>query len=95
MFRSRLWIWEQDECLALCKAMAEYNESRPKELRITQCHVASELGISPAAANAYFRGKRALNIAVAQAVLKLTGIQVDKFSPRLADDIRLKHGGNS
>jgi transcriptional regulator with XRE-family HTH domain len=87
----QLWIWEEDECLALVEAMAEYNAARSRAERITQCHIAKELGVASSTVNTYFRGKKALSTELAQAVLKLTGIPVGRLSPRLADDIRLKH----
>lgn len=86
-----LWIWEEDECLALRRAIARYNANRVGAERMTQHRIAIELGITPVAVNTYFCGKKALGIEVVQAVLKLTGIPVDKISQRLADEIRLKH----
>ncbi|MGS0546062.1 helix-turn-helix domain-containing protein [Pseudomonas parakoreensis] len=86
-----LWIWEQDECSALVKALAEYNAGKPRVKRIAQCHIAKELGITAAAINGYFRGRKALNIELVQAVLKLAGIPVARISPRLDDEINLQN----
>jgi DNA-binding XRE family transcriptional regulator len=85
-----LWIWEEDECLALRAVLAKHNADRPIAERITQRRIATELGVTPATINAYFGGRRALGIEVALAVLKLTGIPVEQFSQRLADEIRYK-----
>lgn len=86
-----LWLWEEDECLALVKAMSEYNAVKPRAERITQSRIASELGVAPSVVNAYFRRKKALDIEVVQAVFKLTGIPVARLSTRLVDEIRLKN----
>lgn len=58
---------------------------------MAQGSIANELGVSVSTVNKYFLGRKALGIDVAQAVLKLTGIPVEQFSPRLADEIKLKH----
>ncbi|AVX90017.1 MULTISPECIES: helix-turn-helix domain-containing protein [Pseudomonas fluorescens group] len=89
-----LWIWEEDECLALRRAIAAYNASRQKADRLARSAIASEIGVSTSTINNYFLGTKALDIEVAQAVLKLTGIPVERFSQRLAEDLRLKHDPN-
>lgn len=86
-----LWNWEENECLALRRAITQYNADRPKVGRITQSRIAVELGVTQSTISAYFCGRRSLGIEVAQAVLKLTGIPVEQFSSRLADELRLKH----
>jgi transcriptional regulator with XRE-family HTH domain len=89
-----LWIWEEDECLAIRRAIAAYNASRQKADRLARSTIASEIGVSTSTINNYFLGTKALDIEVAQAVLKLTGIPVERFSQRLAEDLRLKHDPN-
>lgn len=89
MSGSGLWIWEEDECSALVRVLAEYNIGKTKAERITQSRIAQEMGVAQSAVGAYFRGKKALNIEFVEAVFNLTGIPVARLSSRLADDIRL------
>lgn len=87
MAAGNLWIWEEAECKALQKALAEFNRSAPPANRITQRKLAEAIGASTATVNTFLRGRRALNAAIALAFQKASGVPVRSFSPRLADEI--------
>lgn len=81
-----LWVWEEDECLALRRALANYNASKPRAEHLIRRHLADELGVSLNTIGAYITGRKALNMDIAEAVHRLTGIPIQVFSPRLADE---------
>lgn len=86
--RRELEDWEKDECAALKRALARYNASASKNDRFTQERLASELGMAQGNLNGHLNGKRPLNVEMAAKVFALTGIPVDEYSSRLAEDIR-------
>jgi len=79
---------EIDECLALKKEIAAFNERRPKGERLTQEGIAHELGMSQGTFSSHLNGARAINKEMAAKLASLLEITVEKFSPRLADEIR-------
>ncbi|CAN7562969.1 hypothetical protein [Pseudomonas umsongensis] len=83
-----LWVWEEVECLALRKAIAKYNSSRPRAGKLFRRHLADDLGVGLGIIMAYMTGRKALDMSIASAVNRLTGIPIQQFSPRLADDER-------
>lgn len=86
-----LWMWEEDECLALRRAIAKYNTNKPRAERLFRRHLADELGVSLNIIMAYIAGRKALDMGIAQAVHRLTGIPIQEFSPRLARDANDLH----
>ncbi|ANI33835.1 helix-turn-helix domain-containing protein [Pseudomonas monteilii] len=87
MNSDKLWPWEEAECVALYKALKDFNGSAPRAERITQHKLAEAMGVSTVTARRFLKGDRPLNTAIALAFQGLTGIPVRSFSPRLADDI--------
>ena len=79
-----LWIWEIDEYLALREAVAKYNSSRPRVEHIFRRHLADDMGVGLSIVMAYMSGRKALDMSIANAVNRLTGIPIQQFSPRLA-----------
>ena len=79
-----LWIWEIDEYLALREAVAKYNSSRPRVEHIFRRHLADDMGVGVSIVMAYMSGRKALDMSIANAVNRLTGIPIQQFSPRLA-----------
>lgn len=86
-----LWVWEEDECLALRRAISKYNSSRPRAEHLFRRHLAEELGVSLNIIMAYIAGRKALDLDIAQAVHRLSGIPIQEFSPRLARDANDLH----
>jgi hypothetical protein len=89
-----LWIWEEVECLALRRAIAKYNINKPRSEYLFRRHLAKELGLSLNIIMAYIAGRKALDMGIAQAVHRLTGIPIQEFSPRLARDANDLHDTN-
>jgi len=85
--RRALENWEIDECSALKAELAEYNKRVPKEKRLTQEEIADQLGMSQGTLSSHLNGKRPINMAMASKMAKMLDIDVEKFSPRLADEI--------
>lgn len=74
--------------LAECEAAHALFLARKNELKLTQKKIADEAGMTPAAVNLYFKGLNPLNAKFAAVLARLLGVPVEKFSPRLADEIR-------
>ncbi|MBU0522718.1 MAG: helix-turn-helix domain-containing protein [Gammaproteobacteria bacterium] len=85
--RRALENWEADECSALKAELAEYNKRVPKAKRLTQEEIADRLGMSQGTLSSHLNGKRAINMAMASKMAKMLDIEVEKFSPRLAQEI--------
>ncbi|MGH8387658.1 MAG: helix-turn-helix domain-containing protein [Pseudomonas sp.] len=79
--------WEKSECAALKAAIEEYNRARPKSERITQEQAGAALGMNQGSFSNYLNGRLALNLEFALKVSKLFDIPIERFSPRLAQDI--------
>ncbi|UVM20064.1 helix-turn-helix domain-containing protein [Pseudomonas wadenswilerensis] len=82
-----LWVWEEEELLALRKAFAALKAGQRQADRVSQRRMAVELGVSVTTLNAYMTGKRALDMKFALMFERLTGIPTRSYSPRLADEI--------
>lgn len=87
MNSDKLWPWEEAECVALDKALKDFNGSASRAERITQGKLAESMGVSTVTVRRFLKGDRPLNTAIALAFQALTDIPVRSFSPRLADDI--------
>ncbi|MCE0912486.1 MULTISPECIES: LexA family transcriptional regulator [Pseudomonas] len=74
--------------LAECEAAHALFLARKNELKLSQKKIADEAGMTPAAVNLYFKGINPLNAKFAAVLARLLGVPVEKFSPRLADEIR-------
>lgn len=83
--------WEQDECAALKEAISEWNSIRPKNERITQEQAGEALGMNQGSFSNYLNGRTALNFEFALKIKNLFGIPVERYSQRLADEIREKY----
>lgn len=85
--RRPLTAEEKQECARLKAEYAAYNAARPKHLRLTQESAGAALGMGQSAFSNYLNGARPLNKQIAAGMSKLLGIAIEKFSPRLADEI--------
>lgn len=83
--------WERDECAALKEAIAEWNSARPKNERITQEQAGESLGMNQGSFSNYLNGRTALNFEFALKIKNLFGIPVERYSQRLADEIKEKY----
>lgn len=83
--------WERDECAALKEAIAEWNRARPKNERITQEQAGEALGMNQGSFSNYLNGRTALNSDFALKIKNLFGIPVERFSQRLASEIKEKY----
>lgn len=79
--------WEAEECARLKAELQDYNKRVPKAKRLTQEDIADNLGMSQGTLSSHLNGKRAINMAMASKMAKMLGIDVAKFSPRLAGEI--------
>ncbi len=77
-----LWIWEEDKCLALRRAIAAYNASG-KRRRLAGAPSEQD-GVSTSTINNSFLGTKALDIEVARAVLSLPAFLWSGCSQRLS-----------
>ncbi len=75
---------QKEECLRL---NAIY-ELRKSDLKLTQAKVSEDLGVNQSAVSHYLNGTNALNVNTASKFAKLLNVTVDKFSPRLAEEIK-------
>lgn len=75
------------ECSALKAEFKAFNEARPKESRITQEAAGAALGMNQGSFSNYLNGHRPLNKEIAAGLFALTGIPVERYSPRLAKEI--------
>ncbi|KJK14647.1 helix-turn-helix transcriptional regulator [Pseudomonas sp. BIGb0427] len=82
-----LWVWEEEELLAMRRAFAALKAGQPQAERVSQRRMAAEMGVSVTTLNAYMTGKRALDVKFALMFERLTGIPTRSYSPRLADEI--------
>lgn len=74
--------------LAECEAAHELFLAKKNELKLSQKKIADEAGMTPAAVNLYFKGINPLNAKFASVLARLLDVPVEKFSPRLAEEIR-------
>ncbi|MNJ32306.1 Peptidase S24-like protein [compost metagenome] len=74
--------------LAECVAAHELFLAKKNELKLSQKKIADAAGMTPAAVNLYFKGINPLNAKFASVLARLLEVPVEKFSPRLADEIR-------
>ena len=72
---------------AECEAAKALFVSRKNSLGLTQAKVADAAGISPAAVAMYLNGVNPLNAKFASVLARLIGEPVERFSPRLAEEI--------
>lgn len=78
--------WEKEECAALKSALHQYNLQAPKQSRMTQEKIASDLDISQGAVSGYLNGRLALNLNIATYFANKLNITIRSFSERLAKD---------
>lgn len=78
--------WEKDECAALKNALNQYNLQSPKNSRMTQERIASDLDISQGAVSGYLNGRLALNLNIATYFANKLNIAIRTFSERLAKE---------
>lgn len=83
--------WERDECAALKEAIAEWNRARPKDERITQEQAGEALGMNQGSFSNYLNGRTALNFDFALKIKNLFGIPIERYSKRLASEIKEKY----
>jgi phage repressor protein C with HTH and peptisase S24 domain/predicted transcriptional regulator len=74
--------------IAECLAAHELFLSKKNALGLSQKKIADEAGMTPAAVNLYFKGINPLNVQFAGVLSRMLGEPVEKFSPRLADEIK-------
>lgn len=75
------------ECEALALAIKEYNQCRPRTERISQQHAAELMGITQGSFSSFLNGKLVINQKIAINVLKIFGIPIESYSPRLSAEI--------
>ncbi|MBD8804580.1 S24 family peptidase [Pseudomonas syringae] len=75
------------ELLAECTAAHDLFLSKKNELKLSQRKIADEAGMTPAAVNLYFKGVNPLNTKFAAVLSRMLQEPVERFSPRLANDI--------
>lgn len=83
--------WERNECAALKEAIAEWNRARPKNERITQEQAGEFLGMNQGSFSNYLNGRTALNFDFALKIKNLFGIPIERYSDRLAKEIKEKY----
>ncbi|CRM05107.1 putative HTH-type transcriptional regulator [Pseudomonas sp. 28 E 9] len=76
------------ELLAECHAARDLFLSKKNALKLSQAKLAKAAGMSPPAVNHYFKGENQLNIEFALVLSEMIGEPVEKFSERLASDIK-------
>lgn len=85
--RRELHDWERAECLALKAEIAAHNDRAGVGQKLTQEYLAQEVGMTQGNLSSHLNGKRPLSKEVAAKLAILLGIPVEKFSPRLAQEI--------
>lgn len=70
-----------------CAAARALFFSKKGSLKLSQRKLAEAAGISPSAVNLYFKGLNQLNAKFAAVLARLLDEPVEKFSPRLAQEI--------
>lgn len=78
---------EKAECAALKAEIAARNSQNTGGRRLTQEFLAQELGMTQGNLSSHLNGKRAISKEMAAKAALLLGIPVEKFSPRLANQI--------
>lgn len=73
---------------AECEAANSIFLAKKNELKLSKKKVADMLGMSPAGVSLYLDGTNALNAKFAAAFAELIGEPVERFSPRLAEEIK-------
>ncbi|MDY7565813.1 S24 family peptidase [Pseudomonas sp. RTC3] len=73
--------------LAECKAAHDLFLAKKNELKLSQKKIADAAGMTPAAVNLYFKGINPLNTQFAAVLSRMLQEPVERFSPRLADEI--------
>lgn len=82
--------WEKDECAALKRAIAAWNQARPKEQRLTQEQAGDALGMNQGSFSNYLNGRTAINLDFSLRIFDVFGIPIDVYSKRLADELRAR-----
>ena len=77
---------------AECDAAKALFTSRKNSLGLTQAKIAEAADISPAAVAMYLNGQNPLNAKFAAVLSRLLGEPVEKFSPRLAAELKQMQG---
>lgn len=77
---------------AECEAAKALFTSRKNSIGLTQAKIAEAADISPAAVAMYLNGQNPLNAKFAAVLSRLLGEPVDKFSPRLAAELKQMQG---
>lgn len=85
--KRQLEDWEKAECAALKAEIAAYNATKPRAQRVTQEAVGAALGMYQGSVSNFLNGRTVLNIEFAIGISQLIGIPVERFSPRLANQI--------
>ncbi|MDB5996860.1 MAG: Prophage Cro/CI family transcriptional regulator [Pseudomonas sp.] len=73
--------------LAECKAAHDLFLAKKNELKLSQRKIADAAGMTPAAVNLYFKGINPLNAQFAAVLSRMLQEPVQRFSPRLAEEI--------
>lgn len=74
--------------IAECLAAHALFLSKKNDLKLSQKKIADAAGMTPAAVNLYFKGINPLNAQFASVLSRMLQEPVERFSPRLAEEIR-------